>query len=124
MSFQFDPPASVNQSAVNPFILKLKSPRVRVCQACRKNFDGPNDTIGLVAARAERRLIANISTGSQFMSKESNSHYHVHMHCLKTAQPLFSGSDLIIPDDVKLSLTVIQKIYLHSCIQVPQSLLN
>ena len=70
MSFQFDPPASMNQSAINPFILKLKSPRVHVCQT------------------------------------------------------LFSGSDLVIPDDVKFSLTVIQKEYLLSCIQVPQSLLN
>ena len=54
ISFQFDPLASMNQSAVNPFILNLKSPRVRVRQSCRENFDGPNDTTGL-AARAERR---------------------------------------------------------------------
>ncbi len=105
----------------NPFILKAKSPRIHICQVCRRNYDGPNDTMQLVAARAERRLVSNITTGCQFLSKESNSHYHVNLNCLKGAPPTFTGNDLIIPDDVKSKLTILQKVYLHICIQVPQN---
>ena len=70
-------PSNIQNNMPNkPFTLKFKSARVKVCQSCRKSFDDPNDTMGLVVARAERRLVSNISTGLQFLGKESNSHYH------------------------------------------------
>jgi hypothetical protein len=73
----------------------------------------------LVVARAERRLVSNLVTGTQFLGRESNSHYHLHMACLMLAKPSFTGEELMIPDEVKNQLTAYQKLYLITCIQVP-----
>ena len=79
--------------------------------------------MGLLVARAER-LVSNLVTGTQFLCRESNSHYHLHMTCLELAKPSFTGEELVIPDEVKSKLTAFQKVYLISCIQVPsQSLI-
>ena len=88
-----------------PFVLKFMTNQIRICQSCRKNYDGPNDTMGLVVARAERRLVSNLSTGVQFLGRESNSHYHLHMMCLRSADGTFNGSDMVIPEDVRAKLT-------------------
>ena len=101
-----------------PFILKFRNNSIKVCQSCRRNYDGPNDTMGLLVARAERRLVSNLATGTQFLGRESNSHYHLHMMCLKAADESFKGGDLAIPDDVKAKLNNLQKVYLATCFQV------
>ena len=36
------------EASTNPFILKLKTKQIKVCQSCRSNFEGPNDTLGMV----------------------------------------------------------------------------
>ena len=98
-------PADVNSK--KPFTLKFS---IKICQSCRRNYEGPNDTMGLVVARAERRLVSNLSTCTQFLGKESNSHYHLHIACLKAASCTFNGdSDLVIPDEVILKLNNLQK---------------
>ena len=75
--------------------------------------------MGLLVARAERRLVSNLATGTQFLGRESNSHYHLHMACLKAADCTFTADqDLIVPDDVKISLNEYQKVYLISCFKV------
>ena len=74
-------PGTANTNA-NPFILKFKTKQMKVCQACCKNYEGTNDTMGLVVARMERWMVSNLTTGAQFLGKESNSHYHAHMSCL------------------------------------------
>ncbi len=107
-----------------PFTLKLKTKQIRICQACRKDYDGANDTLGLVVARAERRLVSNLSTGVQFLGRESNSHYHAHMNCLKIADASFTGQKLIIPDEVLVKLDTYQKVYLSTCLEVPFEVLN
>lgn len=43
-----------HQVTTNPFILKLKTRHIKVCQSCRKDYEGANDTMGLVVGRAER----------------------------------------------------------------------
>ena len=50
-----------------PFVLKLKPTNVH--QSCCKDYDGSNDTLGLVVSRAERRLVSNLATvlGKQFI---------------------------------------------------------
>ena len=101
-----------------PFVLKLKTNQIKVCQSCRKNYDGPNDTLGLVVAHAERRLISNLATGVQFLGKESNSHYHLYLPCLKSADASFTTRDLMVPDDVKHALSVVQKMYLAACFDI------
>ena len=60
-----------NVATKKPFVLKLKTNQIKVCQSCRKNYDGPNDTLGLVVAHAERCLISNIATGVQFPRKKA-----------------------------------------------------
>ena len=105
-------------SNTNPFILKFKTPHIRVCQACRKDYQKDNDTMGLVVSHAERRLVSNFSTGSQFLGKESNSHYHLHMKCLSVVCPTFHGGMLQIPLDVKAKLNDMQKIFLNCCFDI------
>jgi len=75
---------SNSESSSKPFVLKMKTNQIRVCQSCRKDYNGPNDTMGLLVARAETRLVSN-HTGTEFLGRESNSHYHLHMECLKHA---------------------------------------
>ena len=106
---------SLGSTNSNPFILKFKTPQIRVCQACRKDYQNDNDTMGLVVSRAERQLVSNLSTGSQFLGRESNSHYHLHMKCLSTVCPAFNGRMLEIPHNVKANLSLMQKMYLNCC---------
>ena len=112
-------PIPESESSAKPFVLKIKTNQIRVCQSCRKDYNGPNDTMGLVVARAERRLVSNLVTRTQFLGRESNSHYHLHMSCLKLAKPSFTGEELVMPDEIKSKLTAFQKVYLITCIQVP-----
>ena len=107
-----------NVATKKPFVLKLKTNQIKVCQSCRKNYDGPNDTLGLVVARAERRLISNLATGVQFLGKESNSRYHLYLPCLKSADASFTTRDLMVPDDVKHALSAVQKMYLAACFDI------
>ena len=76
------------------FVLKLRTKQIRVCQSCCKDYNGSNDTLGLVVARAEWRLVSNLTTGVQFLGRESNSHYHAHKSCLTKADATFSGQKL------------------------------
>jgi len=82
------------------------------------NYDGPNDTLGLVVAHAERCLICNLATGVQFLRKESNSHYHLHLSCLRGADISFTTRDLMVSDDIKNALLVVQKMYLTACFDI------
>lgn len=107
---------SADLNSKKPFILKFKTNSIKICQSCRRNYEGPNDTMGLVVARAERRLVSNLATGIQLLGRESNSHYHLHMACLKAADSAFTGDqDLVIPDEIKIKLNNFQKVYLISC---------
>ena len=101
-----------------PFVLKLKTKQMRVCQACRKDYEGVNDTMQLVVARAERRIVTNLTTGVQFLGREGNSHYHARESCLKQVCPNFHGTDLIIPEELRSRLTSYQKLYLITCLKV------
>ena len=98
-----------------PFILKFKTNSIKICQSCQRNYEDPNNTMGLVA-RAERRLVLNLATGTQFLGRESNSHYHLHLACLRAADSTFTGDqDLVIPDEVKIKLNNFQNVYLIYC---------
>lgn len=115
----------LGQNTSKSFTLKLKTKQIKVCQSCRKDYEGENDTLGLVVAHPERRLISNPITGAQFLGKESNSHYHAHLPCLRIVDSTFSGDRLVIPDDLVPKLTEYQKVYLLStCLQVPVEKLN
>ena len=51
---------------------------------------GPTDTIGLVVARAERRLISELVPSS--LGKVTHVHYHLHMTFLSVHH--FTGVEL------------------------------
>ena len=102
----------------NPFVLKLKNNHIKVCQSCRLNYEGENNTLDLLVSRAERRMISNLSTGTQFLGKETNSHYHLKVSCIKAADPNFQGPELVVPQPIKEQLTTCQKAYLSICFQI------
>ena len=101
-----------------PFVLKFKTPLIKICQSCRKNYDGQNDTLGLVLAREERRLVSNLATGKQFFGRESNSHYHLRMQCIKAVEPSFEAKEMVIPEEVEQRLNNYQRLYLKMCFQL------
>ena len=76
---------SNSKSSTKPFVLKMKTNQIRVCQSCREDYNGLNDTMGLFVAGGKRRLVSNL-TGTEYLGHESNSHYHLHME-RQHAQP-------------------------------------
>ena len=68
-----------------------------------------------MVAQAERRLVSNLATGVQFFGRESNSHYHFHISCLRKADP---GFGVVSPDDVQSRMSAMQKVYLSSFSQL------
>ena len=105
-------------------MLKLKAKNIRICQSCRKDYDGSNDTLGLVVSRAEQRLVPNLATGVQFMGKESNSHYHAHKLCLVKADATFTGKKLVVLPELRGKLNGYQRLYLATCLEVPAEALG
>ena len=96
-----------------PFTLKLRTKQIKICQSCCKDYEGENDTLGLVVAHPERKWISNPVTGAQFWGKESNSHYHAHVMCLKKVESSF---EIEIPKEL---ITIFQKVYLMTCLNFP-----
>ena len=109
------PGRTANRNSI-PFTLKLRTKQIKICQSCRKDYEGENDTLGLVVAHPERKWISNPVTGAQFWGKESNSHYHAHVMCLKKAESSF---EIEIPKELIPKLTIFQKVYLMTCLNVP-----
>ena len=109
------PPAGVSK---NSFVLKFRTNQIKFYQACCFNYEGANDTIGLVVVQAERRLVSNLATGVQIFGRESNSHYYFHVSCLRKADPGFVVKDLVIPDDVQSRMSAMQKVYLSAFLQL------
>ena len=109
-------PASTTNKKLKPFTLKLRTKQIKICQSCRKDYEGENDTLGLVVAHLERKLITNPTTGIQFWGRESNSHYHANVMCLKKMCATF---EIEVPKELIPELTILQKVYLMTCLQVP-----
>ena len=59
----------LGRNTPKPFTLKLKTKQIKVCQSCRKDYEGENDTLGLVVAHPERRLISNPNHWSTIYGK-------------------------------------------------------
>ena len=52
------------------------------------------------------RLVSNLATGKQFFGRESNSHYHLRMQCIKAVEPSFEAKEMVIPEESKLNTTI------------------
>ena len=72
-----------------PIVVKPNTNQIKVCHSCRQNYDGSNDTMGLVVVDADRHLVFNLSTGTQFLGRVCNSHYHLYLLSLKKVDPSF-----------------------------------
>ena len=94
----------------NPFTLKILTNKIKVCQSCRGNYCDDN-TMNLVVSRLERKELSDLSTGNKILTRESNSHYHCRLSCIQKVLPGFCGKDLVIPLDVRSSLSVEQCAY-------------
>jgi len=79
------PGCTANRNS-KPFTIKLRTKQIKICQSCCKDYEVENDTLGLVVANPERKWISSPVTGAQFWGKESSSHYHANMMCLKKAE--------------------------------------
>ena len=54
---------ATDQFNSNPFILKFK---IKDCQSCWQNCEGVTDTMGLVLAHVERRMVSNLALANSF----------------------------------------------------------
>ncbi len=63
----------------------------------------------LIAARMECRPFRALDNSVRVPKSPSNSHYHLHMGCLTSADPGFNPLNLVLPDDVRDKLRVEHK---------------
>ena len=113
------PPASNSVISPYPFMLKVLTTRIRICQSCRITFDDSREPpYDLVVSRKECRPYK--SQGGQFKSPSaaSNSHYHVNLHCIRAADPAFNPVALVIPDDVRTYLQDIHRGFLYATLGI------
>lgn len=109
-------PESSGESS-RPFFLKMMSPYVRICQGCRTNFKCsdniiPDPPLDMILGRVEKREI--ITPSGTKMLKETTSHYHVSMACVKAVCPHFNPQEnLFIPSAVKKKLNEVHWYYIQ-----------
>ena len=102
----------------NPFYLKFITGNIRICQGCRSSLRLADGTVpppphNLTIARAERRPYRDSSGILCIPKKETVSHYHCRLICVKTADPSFVPSSLRVPADIYHQLTAIHREYLN-----------
>ena len=61
------------------------------------NYDGSTDTMGLVVVHADRHLVFNLSTGTQFLGRVCNSHYHLFVS--SESRPFIHRKKLVVPEE-------------------------
>ena len=61
---------SADLNSKKPFTFKFKTNSIKIFQSCRRNYEGPNDTMGLVA-HAERRVVSKLATGTQILEGQA-----------------------------------------------------
>lgn len=92
-----------------PFTLKFLTARIQICQGCRIPFRSGNLSVqppyDLIVCRKECRPYRAPGGETRTPSEPSNSHYHFDLHCIRAAEPTFSPGELVIPDDVRSSLS-------------------
>ena len=94
-----------------PFYIKILTTRIQICQSCRIPFHSTSTEppYDLVVARKECRPYREQGGESKTPSTPSNSHYHISIHCIRTAEPRFLPHELMIPDEVREHLTDVRK---------------
>ena len=107
------------QTNHKPFFVKFLTRQIKVCQGCRKQFHDENTDppLDVIVARLERRVISNPSTGDQMLTKESPSHYHPKLSCIRMVCPSFCKTNLVVPPELSLRLTAVHKAYLDNSLK-------
>ena len=94
----------------------LRKNDVRICQGCRTNFKCsdniiPDPPLDIILGRVEKREISNPSGAK--MLKETTSHYHASMACVKAVCPNFNPQEnLVVPMAVKKKLNELHWYYI------------
>lgn len=90
-----------------PFTLKMVTDRIRICQGFKKTFhpDSDNSPYNVVICQKECRPLKAQDGQTKTPSTPSNLHYHVSLHCIRDADPIFMPEELLIPDDICSCLT-------------------
>lgn len=105
-----------------PFTLKKLTARIQICQGCRIPFRrerlSVQEPYDLVVARLECRPYRAAGGETMTPSQPSNSHYHVSLQCIRSAEPTFSPVTLVIPDDVHSSLSEAHKQFINSALGI------
>ena len=102
----------------NPFYVKFITGNIRMCQGCRSTLrtaDGqiPLAPYDLTIARAERRSFRDPAGNLITPRKETTSHYHCRIECVKAAEPGFIPYSLRIPTDIYSQLSAAHRDYLR-----------
>ena len=86
------------------FTLKKMSARIKKCQGCKKQFHDTAPST-LVVSRLECRPFVSPDGSVKVPKTPKNSHYHLHMECLSSADPSFQPHQLCLPTDMRLALS-------------------
>jgi len=101
-----------------PFTLKFLNSRVQIYkkkheeyQACRISFHSSSTEppYDMVVAWKECRPYRGQGGETKTLSTPRNSHYHVSMNCIHSAEPRFMSHQLVIPNEVRDCLEDIHK---------------
>ena len=113
------PPASNSVISPYPFMLKVLTARIHICQSCQITFDDSREPpYDLVVSRKECQPYKAQGGQIKTPSAASNSHYHVNLHCIRAADPAFNPVALVIPDDVCTYLQDIHKGFLYGTLGI------
>ena len=109
LNFNFASPsnsAQASKETEKPFVLKLKTKQIRICQFCRKDYEG-NPWFGSGQGGAETG-IKPLHRGAVLREREQ-FHYHAHKSCVTKADATFNSQKLVIPPDVRVKLDSYQR---------------
>ena len=101
-----------------PFTLKVKTARIRICQGCRILFQSDcQPPLDIVVRRLKCRPYKHDGV-TKTPTAPSNSHYHVNMQCILSADPTFVSHELVISEAVHVYLIPIHKQFLLSALGI------
>lgn len=107
--------------SMSPFLIKLRTGRIRRCAGCKRDFptfqDGrvPNAPYDIVVSHREFDYFVNPHTQQMQLTRDvADKHYHVNPSCIRARNPAFLNSQLVIPAEVHPHLTQVHMHYIST----------
>ena len=107
--------------STSPFLIKLRTGRIRRCAGCKRDFptfhDGrvPNAPYDIVVSHREFDYFVNPHTQQMQLTRDvADKHYHVNPSCIRARNPAFLNSQLVIPAEVHPHLTQVHMHYIST----------